>query len=528
MTITIVGLGPGDPALLTRQAWQVLSQADEVYLRTNHHPTVAGLPAGLTRHSFDELYETLEDFAAVYQTIAERIVELGRRPQGVHYAVPGHPLVGESSVQYILTRAHEEGLLVRIVEGLSFVEPVLSLLGMEGARGRADRAPAFAGLQLADAMELASAHHPGLDPDRPVLIAQLYSRQLAGEVKLTLMNAYPDDHPVTLVRAAGTDSSSVMTLPLYELDRDHPADGRRPLDHLTTLYVPPLSHVGALPTFQETVARLRAPDGCPWDREQTHQSLRPHLLEEAYEVLAALDAGDDDRLCEELGDLLMQIAMHVQIASDEGTFRFADVIGRIDAKLKRRHPHVFGVVELPGTIRTVVGSADVLHNWEIIKANERAAAGEENARGVVGVAQGAGDHAPGSAHGSRLDGVPVILPALARAQILGDRAARAGFDWPDVEGVLDKVSEEITELRAVQDPEARMHEFGDLLFSLVNVARWLGVDAESALRSECDRFVRRYARMEQLARAQGKDLATLPLTDQDVLWDRVKEDENGS
>lgn len=481
MTITIVGLGPGEPIHLTRQAWDVLSRADELYLRTRRHPTIAGLPTHVALHSFDYVYDTLDSFSDVYERIAAEIVDLGRRPEGVLYAVPGHPLVGESSVLQILAHARQEHLEVRIVEGLSFVEPVLILLEIDG----------LAGLQLADATDLATAHHPPLDPDRPALIGQLYGARLASEVKLTLMNGYPDHHPVTLVGAAGTSKETMVTVPLYELDRD------QYLDHLTTLYVPPLPHIGGLPAFQETVARLRAPEGCPWDREQTHQSLRDNLLEEAHEVLAALDAKDDDKLCEELGDLLMQIALHAQIATEEGAFRFTDVIGQIDAKLKRRHPHVFGDLEVEGT-------ADVLRNWEKIKNRERATSVR--------------DEVPTS----RLDGVPGTLPALARAQALGDRAARAGFDWPDLQGVLGKVGEEVTELRAEQDPEARARELGDLLFSLVNIARWLEVDAESALRGTCQRFVHRYTKMEQEARAQGLDLASLPLEEQDALWERVK------
>ena len=479
MTITIIGLGPGNPAHLTREAWDLLSQADKVYLRTNRHPTVASLPPHLVVHTFDQLYETLSDFSSVYETIAEQIVSLGRRSQGVIYAVPGHPMVGESSVQRILARAQQENLTVRLVEGLSFVEPTLSFLGIDG----------LSGLQLADATDLAAAHHPPLDPDRPALIGQLYGQRLASDVKLTLMNAYPDDHPVTLVRAAGTAAGAIITVALDELDRGSN------LDHLTTLYVPPLTQPGGLPAFQETVARLRAPGGCPWDQEQTHQTLRNNLLEEAYEVLAAIDADAASELCQELGDLLMQIAMHVQIATEAGEFKFADVISRIDAKLKRRHPHVFGDVVVEGT-------QDVLRNWEAIKAGERAEKGE--------------------VYRSRLNGVPATLPALARAQEIGDRAARTGFDWPDLTGVLTKLSEEVAELRAAEDAERREQEMGDLLFTLVNIARWLKVDAESALRGACDRFTGRYADMERTARAQGVDLADLPLTDQDALWEQAK------
>jgi tetrapyrrole methylase family protein/MazG family protein len=368
---------------------------------------------------------------------------------------------------------------VQVVAGLSFLEPVLTALGLDASPG----------LQLADATELAAAYHPRLDPDQPALIAQLCGRGLASEVKLTLLNAYPDEHPVTLVQAAGTSMEATTNVPLCELDRGHH------VDHLTTLYVPPLPCVGGLPAFLDTVARLRSPDGCPWDREQTHQSLRPSLLEETYEVLAALDADESEKLSEELGDLLMQIAMHAQIATEGGDFRFADLIGSIDAKLRRRHPHVFGDVQ-------VRDADEVLRNWEAIKLRERGNSG--------------------SAESSRLATVPGILPALARAQELGDRAARVGFDWPDVDGVLDKVVEEAAELRAAADPQDRAAELGDLLFSLVNLARWLDMDAESALRGACNRFTDRFAAMERQAAARGADLSDLSLAELDVLWKGAK------
>jgi tetrapyrrole methylase family protein/MazG family protein len=482
MTITILGLGPGDPAHLTCEAWDLLSRSDEVYLRTSRHPTVAALPKHLVLHSFDDLYESLESFEIVYDTIAARILALGRRHDGVLYAVPGHPRMGESSVTRILDRAQEEGLVVRLVEGLSFLGPTLSLLGLDG----------LGSLQIVDGVDLAAAHHPPFDPDHPVLIGQVYGQRLAGDIKLTLMNAYPDDHPVTMVQAAGTQDASLTAVPLYKLDRS------QPVNHLTSVYVPPLPHVSGLAALQETVARLRAPGGCPWDQEQTHQSLRSSLLEEAYEVLAALDAEDvyqDSKLCEELGDLLMQIVMHVQIATEQGAFRFGDVIGHIDAKLKRRHPHVFDNLH-------VQDSKEVLRNWEAIKATERAA--------------------EGNAYHSRLDSVPAILPALARAQALGDRAARTGFDWPDIEGVLEKVWEEATELKLAEDSQSQEQELGDLLFSLVNLARWLEIDAEGALRETCNRFVRRFAAMERAASSRGVDLAELSLAEQDALWDETK------
>ena len=282
-SITIVGLGPGDSRLLTREVWDVLTGADEVYLRTARHPTVSGLPASLRVHSFDAIYEQKDDFAQVYGTIAAQVVTLGLRPQGVIFAVPGHPRVGEATVGRILELAAAEGLEVRLVAGLSFVEPALDALGID----------ALDGLQVADAIDVASRHHPPLDPDRAILLAQMYSRAVASDVKLTLMNQYPPEHTVKLVHAAGTPDARVVTLSLAEMDR-------RDVTHLTTLYVPPLPRKGGFSSFQDTIAHLRAPDGCPWDREQTHQSLRPYLLEETHEVLEAIDADDMEALREEL------------------------------------------------------------------------------------------------------------------------------------------------------------------------------------------------------------------------------------
>ena len=472
--ITIVGLGPGNPAHLTLEAQQVLQEAREVYLRTLHHPTVASLPKHLTLRSFDHLYQEKETFAEVYEEIARQILELGRRPEGVVYAVPGHPLVGEAATQLILASAKEQGLTVRIVEGLSFIEPVLTRLGLD----------ALDGLQIVDATELATQHHPRLNPDVPTLVGQLYERSLASDVKLTLMNLFPAEHPVTLVCGAGTDRERVRTMPLYELDRGED------FDHLTSLYVPPLPQTSSLEAFQDTIARLRAPDGCPWDRQQTHRSLRNNLLEETYEALAALDAGDMDALREELGDLLLQIVLHCQMAVEAGEFNLAQVIAGIDAKIKRRHPHVFGDA-------VVADAGEVLRHWEEIKEEER------------------------KGEGSLLSGVPRALPALARAQALQERAARVGFDWPHVQGVVEKIAEEVAELGEAR-AERREEELGDLLFSVVNLARWLGVDAESALREACDRFTRRFAAMERLCRERGLDLASLGPAEQDELWEEAK------
>ncbi len=462
--ITIVGLGPGDPRLLTREAWEILTQAPEVYLRTERHPTVDALRdvPGLRLVSFDEVYEQTDAFADVYQTISARILDLATRPQGVVYAVPGHPAVGETTTLLIQQGAAARSLTVRIVEGLSFIESLLTAL----------RVDALDGLQIADAMVVASKHHAPLDPDRPAILGQLYSRLLAGEVKLVLLNTYPEDHPLTLVQAVGTPARQLVQLPLHKLD--HASSS---FDHLTALYIPPLSQAGGYDALQEIVAHLRAPNGCPWDREQTHESLVTSLLEETYEVVAAIESGDAHRLSEELGDLYLNLAMQVQIAAEEGEFRLADVLSHVIAKLIRRHPHVFSGLDVQNV-------DEVLQNWEKIKAAERQTKGEVE---------------------SALGSVPPALPALMQAEIYQRRAARIG--WAGAPG-LDSTA-------TPADEEG----FGDLLFALVAQARARGVDPERALRQANGRFAAQVRAVEARAQAAGVTLSALPTVERAMWWE---------
>lgn len=477
--ITIVGLGPGGPDQLTLEAWRALQNATEVYLRTAQHPAIEGAPKGPQYRSFDDVYEQFGSFEAVYDEIARRVLTLGQREEGVVYAVPGHPLVGEATVARILAQAEAQCLPVKLVAGLSFLEPTLIALGID----------AFDGLQICDATLLAKQYHPNLDPDVAALVVQVYNRRLAAEAKLTLMNLYHDDQPITLVCAAGTPQQRVRVMPLYALDRQDD------LDHLASVYIPPVARRGSLSSYQDVVAHLRAPDGCPWDREQTHQSLRTNLLEETYEVLAALDADDMHLLREELGDLLLQVLLHAQIAAEDGDFRLIDSTGDAMAKLIRRHPHVFGDA-------TVNGSDDVLRNWEQIKREEK-----------------------GGAFVSMLSGLNKALPALTQAVEMQRRVARVGFDWPAADPVIDKVREELDEFRQATETSQRAAELGDILFSLANVARWHEIDAESALREACARFARRFGAIERYAAEQDRPLEEMSLDEMDALWERAKSQE---
>jgi tetrapyrrole methylase family protein/MazG family protein len=476
--ITLLGLGPGDPRQLTREAWEVLSGAKEVWLRTRQHPTVAALPAALEVHTFDPLYDNGQTFEDVYDLIATQIMELGHRPEGVIYAVPGHPFVAEATGPEIARRARAANIPLRIVQGLSFLEPTFSALGLDP----------YPRLVLFDALTIGQAHVPAFPPDEPVLIAQIYSRVVAAEVKSTLTAIYPDDHLVRLVHAAGTRDQRVEDLPLYEIDRSEH------VGLLTSLYAPPLVEGTSFESFQEIIAHLRAPDGCPWDREQTHATLRSHLLQETYEAVAAMDADDAAGMREEFGDLLLQIVLNAQIASELGEFNANDVIKGIYDKIIRRHPHVFGDAR-------VAGVQGVLANWEKLKEKERKQADQQ--KGLM-------------------DGVPAALPALSQAQEYQDRAARVGFDWPEIQGVLDKVAEEVREVKEATDASQLEGELGDLFFALVNLARWKKVDAEAALRRTNQKFKRRFAFIEQNAKAQGKDLSDLSLKQMDALWEQAK------
>lgn len=437
--ITIIGLGPGAADDLTLAAWRAWQTAPRILLRTRRHPSLPALAAALPDPAIvqdcDDLYEQHADFADVYTAITARVLDAARLPGGVLYAVPGHPWVGEITTRQLLAAAADAGLTTLVLGGGSFLEAVAAAVGLD----------LMDGSQVIDAMLLARQHHPQVEVGLPLLIGQLYSRALASDVKLTLLNAYPDDHPVTLVRAAGTPAQVVIPLPLHTLD--HGDD----FDHLTSLYVPPLTR-GSFSDLHELIAHLRAPEGCPWDQSQTLESLRQDLLGECIEVLEAIDAEADGRdnslhIAEELGDLYLVATMLVQIATEEGRFRLATVVDGIVAKLIRRHPHVFG--------DAVVSGIDQLYaNWDAIKAAEKAAKGQA----VAGP----------------LDGIPAQLPALEKARVLQHKAHKAKL--------LDRAA--LAQRRAgLLGPTPTADALGALLWEIVALAHAHDLNAEDALRA---------------------------------------------
>ncbi|NLE84407.1 MAG: nucleoside triphosphate pyrophosphohydrolase [Chloroflexi bacterium] len=475
--IVIVGLGPAGANNLTREAWDWLTQIDELWARTRYHPVFSDLPENLVVNSFDGEDEYLSsDYG---KDIAEKIIQIAQQQGGITYAVPGSPFIAEETVREILARVADSDIAVRVIDGMSFLEPVCSALGI-------DPHPK---LVLTDSLYLASIEIPFFPASSPALISNLRPGMEASDLKLTLMNAYPDEYPVKLIHNAGLPDELVEEIPLYEIDQSLHTG------LMTTLYLPARENGRAFEDFQQIIARLRAPDGCPWDREQTHMSLRPYLLQESYEVLEALDEENADHLVEELGDLLLQIVLHAQIATENQDFNMTDVIADVSEKIVRRHPHVFGGQD----VESVDG---VLHNWEQIKAEERKSKGEERK--------------------SMLDGIPTALPALTQADQIQQRAQRVGFDWKTIDPVIAKIHEELQELKEADTPERKQSEAGDVLFAVVNLLRWLEIDPEMALRETNVRFRERFGYIESAAARQGKQVEDLSFEEMDALWEEAK------
>nr|BBH90381.1 nucleoside triphosphate pyrophosphohydrolase [Thermosporothrix sp. COM3] len=499
--LTILGLGPGSIYDLTVQAHTLLTQAAEqqqiVYFRTTLHPAAAALKQELPElqiRSFDHLYDESDAWDTLYERIASEVCQLAAQ-QPIIYAVPGHPLIGESSVQLLVQQARERGITTRIVAGLSLLEPVCELLSLD---------PYDRGLQILEATRLAALESNeiagALIPTAPLLIPQIYNRRLASDIKLVLGELYPDEWPVRLVRLAGLSANEepVLEIPLYELDRTNVTN------HLCTLYVPPVDELTSLrlpETLRYITMRLRRdPDGCPWDREQTHQSLTRYVIEETYEVVEALEENDMEKLAEELGDLLLQVYLHAEIARQEGDFSLGDVYEQINAKMIRRHPHVFGTAEAET-------AGQVALNWEEIKKEEKRQAGIQPEETGL------------------LDGVPQGMPATMIAQKYQKRAMRAGFRYDQVDEIITKLGTELEEFRQANTAEERLDELGDILFVVVLLASWFKLDAEEALRHANRKFKQRFQSMERLAREEGRDFSSYTSAEWLERWQRAKTDE---
>ncbi|WP_027410139.1 nucleoside triphosphate pyrophosphohydrolase [Anoxybacteroides tepidamans] len=482
-TIFIFGLGAGDIDQLPLGIYRKLKSASPLFLRTKEHPVVQVLEEeGVPFTSFDVLYEKYDTFEEVYVEIVRVLLEEAQTTD-VFYAVPGHPFVAEKTVQLLLEAERQQKCRVVIEGGQSFLDALFTSLRIDPIEG----------FQLIDATsfredEWQLTHH--------VVFCQVYDSFIASEVKLALMEQLPDDYQVYVVVAVGSADEKIIQIPLYELDR------MTELSNLTSVYVPPVKDETMLyhrfETLRRVIATLRGPNGCPWDRKQTHESLKKYLLEETYELFDAIDKHDDDGIIEELGDVLLQVMLHAQIGEDEGIFSIVDVIKGITEKMIRRHPHVFGDV-------TVQNADEVVENWQRIKEREK----QDRTK-------------------SLLDEVTRSLPNLLKAYEFQAKAAKAGFDWDDVKPMWDKVEEEIKEFKNEisknhQNLKKRMNEFGDILFALVNIARYYKINPEEALHATNMKFYRRFSYIEEQVKKHGLRMESLSLQQLDQWWEEAKE-----
>jgi tetrapyrrole methylase family protein/MazG family protein len=483
-TIEIIGLGAGDLDQLPLGVYKKLKNSGHLYLRTKEHPVIVELEEeGLQYTSFDSIYEKHDQFEAVYEEIAKVLLEKADTEK-VIYAVPGHPLVAERTVQLLLNYGPEKGVEILVGGGQSFLDAIFQALKIDPVEG----------FQLLDGTDLQPSD---LQITQHIFISQVYDQFVASEVKLTLMERLPDDYTVYIVTAAGSSEEEITAVPLYELDH------KVSLNNLTSIYVPPVKdeqiRLQEFTKLREIIAQLRGPNGCPWDKEQTHESLKKYLIEESYEVIDAVNSGDLDHLVEELGDVLLQVMLNAQIGEDEGYFSIDDVIKILSEKMIRRHPHVFGSVK-------VENSDEVLANWQEIKNQEK------------------GEKKPEK---SLLDGVSFALPNLLRAYELQKKAAKVGFDWKEIGPALEKVKEELQEfeeelVKGESFISLARQEYGDLLFAFVNIARFLKIQPEEALFATNEKFVRRFKFIEEKVRQSGKGFEEYSLEQLDQYWDEAK------
>ena len=477
-SIKVIGLGPGEFGYITMECWQLLEKGQHIYLRTKKHPTVAEIARrGVEFETYDDFYEQAESFEQLYNAIADDLIKKAQSGLDLVYAVPGSPMVAERTVVLLREKVQGTDVTLEILPGMSFVEVLYGKLGIDP----------IAGLTIIDAEDFDQ-----LPVDMPtgIVVTQVYSQQIASDTKLSLMEVLPDEYPVTYIHRLGMAEESIREIPLYELDRQDD------IDYLTSLYIKPYQRQKTfdIQPLQDIIRTLREPGGCPWDIAQTHESIRKNLIEETYEVVEAIDLENSDLLCEELGDLLMQVVFHARMAEEAGNFSMQDVIDGTVAKLVRCHPHVFGQVQASDA-----GAA--LLSWEAVKQEEK------------------------KERKSKLDGVPMGLPALMSAQKLQHKAAKVGFDWDKIEPVWAKLQEEVKELQEAVAEDNKKHieeELGDVLFTVVNLARFMHVDAEIALIETNKKFKKRFTYVEQQVNKKGGNWAAFTLKQLDEYWDIAK------
>ena len=478
--IRIIGLGPGSPDALTIGALNALKEEQRVFLRTEKHPTVDYLTNnGVKFETLDNYYEEGKSFDEVYENIANKIIDIYNTEGNLIYAVPGHPLVAEKSVFNLIDLCKKNKIEYSILPAVSFVDAMMESLKIDPIEG----------LKIIDAFDV---KNQVLDKRIGTIITQVYNRFIASEVKLQLSEYYDDETEIVFVRAAGIEGlESIRKIPLYELDM------QEDIDYLTSIYIPKnLENKKDFNDLINIVETLRGDNGCPWDKEQTHKSLKNDFIEECYELVDAIENDDIDGMIEELGDILLHVVFQSSLGNEDGYFNIQDVIEGICNKMIFRHPHVFGDAD-------VKDSADVLSRWDDLKNQEK------HFKTLT----------------EKMESVARAIPALTRAKKIQKIASKVGFDWDDPKDAMEKVKEELSEILDVyksENMEKITEEVGDLLFASVNVSRMLNVNEEDALNSTIKKFIYRFSVIESKAKEKNKSLENMTLEEMDEIWNSAK------
>lgn len=491
--IHVVGLGPGNEAHITVDTWNLLQKGYPIYVRTVQHPTLHLLDEnGITYEGLDTFYENAESFEEVYSEIVACLEEKSRHTE-IIYAVPGSPQVAEKTVRYLYERAKEGHVNLEVHPAMSFLDVLYQSLGMDPIEG----------LYITDVFTIEESD---MCTKGHIVITQVYNQRVASDLKLDLMTWYEDEAEIIVVHHLSLPDEKIETIPLYMLDR------LPYLDHLSSVVIPKRtvltaremnasyiidSEEEALENLTTMMETLRGDGGCPWDKKQTHESLVRYLIEECAEAVEAIYEKDDTHLMEELGDVLFQVVFHAQIAKEEDRFTLQDIMEHVTQKMTRRHPHVFGNVQ-------VQSAEDVSLVWDTVKKQEK-----DNSHSIM-------------------DGIPRTLSALLMAQKIQEKARKVGFVWKNVEGVWDKLQEEMEEFKEAVikgNFEEMEKEAGDMLFSLINLLDWYKIVGETALYQTNTKFMRRFAYIESMVNASQRSWEDFTLEELDLLWNAAKKSE---
>ncbi len=473
-TIQIIGLGAGSIEDLTIKAHKALQENIPTYARTERHPIIQDLRENIDIKTFDDYFEKYESFDEVYEKIKETIIESSKQNEKINYCTAGSPYYGDIVTKKLIDEYKDE-INIIIIDGISFLDKCIKLSGYSD----------YKSIGILDCLE---ADEFSFDVNSFNVVTQVYDLEIASQLKLKLMEIYPDDAAVLIIDVL---EENVKKIPLFMLDQE------KKYGFSTYFCILPIEFskktVYNVNNLCRIVRILRGPDGCPWDKKQTHNSVRQCVIEEAYEVVDAIDNDDQDNLVEELGDLLFQVVFHSELGSEEGYFNINDVVNNVCNKMYSRHPHVFGNVKADNV-------DDALKTWEVSKQKEKNL----------------------NSYTDNLKNVPKALSTLSRSYKIQKRAAEVGFDWPNEQGSILKIKEEILEFIEEfdkNDLEKMEDEFGDLLFALVNFARFVKINPDIALNKTINKFINRF---EYIENNSTKDLKEMTLKEMDELWEKSK------